>query len=66
MAEIELYSEIDLADVLAGLDAMQKAGKDLRPLWKQVRPLLKTDLGQHFADRAGPNGAWPAWAASPI
>ena len=57
-------TEVDIDDVLGGLDRMQRAAADLRPVWNDVRPAMKVDLGDHFGDRESPDGGWPQWAAS--
>lgn len=53
------FVEVELEDVLGGLTAMQAAGRDLRPVFKELRPLVRADLKQHFADEAAPESAWP-------
>lgn len=58
--------EVQLDDVMDGLDKMVRAGKDLRPVWKAVRRGLFDDLHQHFSDRQGPEGAWAPRAQSSV
>lgn len=58
--------EVKLDDVFAGLDAMVRQGKDLRPVWRAVRGALRKDLADHFASRSGPDGTWAPPAQSTI
>jgi phage gpG-like protein len=61
-----LTAQVDLRDVLTGLEAMKAKGMDLRPVWKAMRKVIGADLRQHARDQAGPNGAWAGRAASTI
>lgn len=58
--------KVDLDDVYEGLDALVRAGRDLRPVWREVRGGLRGDLKNHFDQRQGPEGAWAPPAASTI
>jgi phage gpG-like protein len=35
------------------------AAGDLRPVFRQMKPVLKTDVARHFNNQQGPNGPWP-------
>jgi phage gpG-like protein len=61
---MRLDATVDMRDVLAGIEAMKKRGLDLRPVWKFARQVMRADVGDHFNDRSGPGGSWPARAAS--
>jgi phage gpG-like protein len=50
--------EVEIGDVLQGLERLQLAGRDLRPVWKVLRPIIREDLAAHFADEAGPEAKW--------
>ena len=60
------FIEVELDDVLDGLDAMVRAGRDLRPVWRAAKKDLREDLKQHFADARGPDGAWAPRAQSSV
>jgi phage gpG-like protein len=59
-----ITASVDLTQVMRSLARAAKAGKDLRPVWKAMRPLLKADLADHAQKQQGPDGAWPRRAAS--
>lgn len=40
------------------------ARPDLRPAWKEARPILRADLKEHAKKGEGPGGAWPARSSS--
>lgn len=61
-----MNTEIDLNDVIAGLDAMQKRGLDLRPVFRELRPIVRSDLVAHFVDGQSPSGKWAPRAQSTI
>lgn len=58
--------EVDLDDVFAGLNEMVKAGRDLRPVFKDARKDLRVDLKAHFDAASGPDGAWAPRAPSTV
>jgi phage gpG-like protein len=60
------YIEVELNDVFDGLDAMVRAGRDLRPVWQRARKDLRDDLKQHFDEAKGPDGTWAPRAQSSI
>lgn len=35
------------------------AAGDLRPVFRQMKPVLKTDTARHFNAQQGPDGPWP-------
>jgi len=49
-----LTVELDLRDVLEGMDAMRRRALELREFWEAVKPIAKADLEQHFEDAEGP------------
>lgn len=57
---------IDLTDVERGLREMSRAGKNLGPVFKALRPLLKVDQREHAKARSASDGAWPARAKSTL
>ncbi len=57
---------VDVRDVLKGLDAMRAAGRDLRPVFRQVRKDLKEDVQEHFFHNEGPDGRWAPYARSTL
>jgi hypothetical protein len=58
--------EVEIASLVSGLDALQKAGKDLRPVFKKLRPAIAADLREHFSSAEAPEGAWAPRASSSI
>lgn len=61
---IDLEVSFDLEDVLDGFNEMSRAGRDLRRAWRELKPVLKVDIREHFRAREGPDGKWPPLAAS--
>lgn len=59
-------TEVDISGALRKLDAAQRAGRDLRPVWKEIRPLLRADIMDHFAKRQSPDGAWSPFARASV
>lgn len=57
---IDVDAHVELRDVENGLRRMQLAGKDLRPLFRRVRKVLRADQTQHAREERGPDGKWPA------
>jgi len=57
-------TSVDLRDVLDGLEKLQRAGKDLRPVFRELRPALASDLREHGTRRESPDGVWAPWSAS--
>lgn len=55
---------IDDRDVLAGIRELEKRGQDLRPVFREIRPLIRRDIVEHFQRRSGPSGGWPKWSRS--
>lgn len=53
------FVEVELDEVFDGLDAMVRAGKDLRPVFKAAKADLIADLKDHGEHATGPEGAWP-------
>jgi phage gpG-like protein len=40
------------------------AAGDLRPVFREMKPVLKTDVARHFAAKAGPDAPWPGRSRS--
>ncbi len=59
-------THVDVSDVLKGLDGLRARGRDLRPVFRQVRQNLKDDVQAHFERGEGPEGHWPGYAASTL
>lgn len=59
---MEPVVSIDLEDVFDGFDELSRAGRDLRPVWRELKPVLKADLRMHTE---GPDGPWPPRAKTP-
>jgi phage gpG-like protein len=58
--------DVDLSDTLKGLDQIQRAGADLRPIWRLARRRIVDDVKSHFAEGQGPEAGWPYLAPSTI
>jgi phage gpG-like protein len=61
------FAELPQARVNLGfLDRARVAWSrlDLRPAWKDARPVLRADQREHAKKQAGPEGAWPARSSS--
>lgn len=58
--------EVDLSDVLRGFALMKARGADLSPVMRDVKEWLKPEIAEHFQEQEGPEGTWPAWAASTV
>lgn len=57
---------INVDDVIAGINAMARAGKNMRPVFQGARKAIKADLEDHFDRASAPGGAWPGRAASTL
>ena len=55
---LSLDVDTDLEDVVEGFNEMTRAGRDLRRAWRDLKPVLKVDLREHFRQREGPDGKW--------
>jgi hypothetical protein len=58
--------ELDLRQFSDGCQDMNRAGGDMRPVWKALRPLVRADVNEHFAQREGSSSGWPGYAASTL
>lgn len=58
--------DVDVRDVVQGMDALVRRGRDLRPVFRELRTPFRADLKNHFGERAGPDGAWAPYAASTL
>lgn len=56
---IEATLNWDLEELFEGYDEMSAAGRDLRPVWREVKPLVREDVRDHFKTREGPDDTWP-------
>lgn len=59
-------THVDISDVLRGTEALRARGRDLRPVFRQVREQLKADVQDHFSRNEGPDGAWAPYAPSTL
>jgi len=59
-------TDVDVSDVIEGLRGMMARGQDLRPIFRDVRELLKLDVEEHFANQQGDDGQWAPRARSSI
>ncbi len=50
--------ELDLRDVDKGISQAVRAGKNLKPVWNKLGPVLRKDLEEHQRRQEGPDGAW--------
>jgi hypothetical protein len=57
-------AEVDLRDVLAGLEGMGRRAKDLRKVFAELKAPMRADINKQFASESGPEGSWPAWSES--
>ena len=51
--------EIDLREVDSAFRAMASAGKNLRPVFAKLKPLMFADQVDHHKKQEGPDGKWP-------
>lgn len=56
---VDVYVDVDLRDVVKGIDGMSAAAKDLRPVWQHLLPAFKKDQRSNFGRQEGPEGKWP-------
>jgi len=56
--------EVDIHDVLEGLNELQARGENLKPVFQALKPVVKLDLRSHFASSTSPTGMWAPRAAS--
>jgi len=54
-----ITATLDDKAAMKRLEAVKRAGKDLRPVFKLMKPVLRVDVGVHFARSMAPDGAWP-------
>jgi phage gpG-like protein len=50
--------EVDISDVTRGLNLMHLKAADLRPVFKDLRAVLKEEIAEHFEKNEGPEGPW--------
>lgn len=55
-------AKVNLGLLDKALNSLRKP--DLRPAWKEARQPLRRDIADHRKQQAGPDGTWPARAAS--
>lgn len=58
------FVQVDVRRVVSGLGRMSKAAKDLSKPFREFKPLLRQDLGQHYQFHLQPQGLWPPWSES--
>jgi phage gpG-like protein len=59
-------TSVDVRDVLSGLKALKDRAVDLRPVMMPALLELAEDVVTHFRRQEGPDGPWPARAASTV
>ncbi len=58
--------EVDLRDLDRAFRRMRRAGVDVRPAWRKLRPQLRADQRRHMSAMEGPSGAWRPLARSTV
>lgn len=61
---MEARADLDLRDVFDGFRDINRAARNLRPVFRTLAPIMKKDQQEHFRLKVGPDGAWPKKAAS--
>lgn len=56
----------DDADIRRAIDRMRRRGASFRPVLRELRGTLRTDLGIYAAHQESPDGKWPARAESTL
>lgn len=56
--------DFDMREINSAIDRGIKAGRDLRPVFKEIGHELRRDIKQHFERNQGPLGQWEQLAAS--
>jgi phage gpG-like protein len=60
----QAYVKVNDARVIRGLAKLEKAGKDMRPVFRQLKRPLIDDLKAIAASEQGPDGPWPSLSVS--
>lgn len=60
---IDVEATIDSRQVEAALDRLQRAGKNLRPVFTKARKALRKDIAEHADREEGPTGRWQRLSA---
>lgn len=58
--------DIDIRDWETGANAMIRAARNLKPVWRRLEIPMELDQESHFAKQEGPDGKWPKRAASTL
>lgn len=61
-----IETTVDVSGLDTTIRDLVRAGRDLRPIFRAIRPRVRDDLKQHFEQRQGPDGAWAPRAASSV
>lgn len=57
-------TELDFRQLDKAFKAMDRAGADLRPVWRELRRPMRAEQSKHFSAQRGPDGPWAPLAAS--
>lgn len=61
-----LTAELDMRSVDRTIDRALARGRNLAPVFRDVRTVMKVDQQEHARERSGPAGKWPPRAASTL
>jgi phage gpG-like protein len=56
--------EVDLSKVDRAIKRMLAAGRNLRPVWREIRTPFRKAQAEHIRAQRGPDSEWPALAQS--
>jgi len=56
--------DIDLTGWDQSLQNIKVAAHDLRPVFRDFKPVLKQHMAEHFERRQAEDGGWPGWSQS--
>jgi phage gpG-like protein len=59
-------AELDLSDVEDGLRALARAGRNLAPAFRALKPEMRLDQREHALLREGPESKWKPLAATTL
>ena len=61
-----LEARIDTGDMVSGLRALARAGRDVAPILREARKPLRSDQREHQRRKRGPDGPWPGPSAGTV
>ena len=59
-----IAGRVNTRDVERGLAGVRAAGRNLRGVFRGLRPEIAEDVDEHFEQNMGPDGRWPFRAAA--